>query len=200
MSKPNQRAEQAGHRLQQIIAPNITAALEHIIRELSVCDGWPERGDSVAVSSSLGASTTERAMQARYELTEARERLRDKLNETIDAIDSLGWEALSILRMRVPRDEKPPATEKLCRDGITDATRTGSLEWHDPTCMMPSVKLGLCQRHYDARRYWCQTHGVTFDQPDPIAIVTSTMAVVVHDGHGGVVHVRQAYADSTSMR
>jgi hypothetical protein len=161
VSKPNQRAEQAGYRLQAIIAPNITAALEHIGRELSVLDGWPERGDSVPVSASAELTSVERAANARFELTGAREDLRDKLDDAMAAIDSLQWHVQLILRMRVPRDVKgiaKPST--LCRDGITDATRAGSLEWHDPTCMMPAVKKGLCQIHYDARRYWCKTHGV----------------------------------------
>ena len=194
MTKPNRKAEEAGHTLSTVIALNITNALEHLSRELSVCDGFPERGDTVAVATSGGDTSTERAMMARYELTEMRESLRDDLTAALDAIRKLGWTAQAAMRLRAPHNAVQPNTAKLCRDGITDKTRQGSIEWHDPTCMMPAAKLGLCQRHYDARRYWLTSHDITLeDEPDVVAgVVRSTIAVIVHDGVGGAAHVRPA--------
>lgn len=194
MNKPNRKAEEAGHTLSTVIATNITNALDHLARELSVCDGFGERGDTVAVATSAGDTSTERAMLARYELTEMRESLTDDLTAALDAIRKLGWTAQAAMRLRAPHNAVQPNTAKLCRDGITDKTRQGSIEWHDPTCMMPSAKLGLCQRHYDARRYWLTTNGVQLEDEQDIVVgvVHSTMQVIVHDGVGGAAHVRPA--------
>lgn len=189
MTKPNRRAEEAGYTLQHIIAANISNALDHLTRELSVCDGFGERGESVSVSSSTESTTTERAMMARYQLTEMRESLRDSLNEAIEAINRLNWTTQQAMRLRSPRDVVQPKQDKLCRDGITDTTRQGSLEWHDPTCMMTATKLGLCQRHYDARRYWLNSHGIPDTGEHLPEVIRSTREVLVRDGYAGVVHV-----------
>ncbi len=79
---------------------------------------------------------------------------------------------------------------KLCRDGISDTTRKGSIEWHDPTCQLPAVKLGLCQSHYDARRYWLNTHGIEDTGEHLPEVIRSTKEVSVREGYGGAVHVR----------
>lgn len=186
MTKPNRKAEEAGHTLSTVIAVNITAALEHLQRELAISDGFPERGDTISVTASSESTSVERTMMARYELTEARETLRDALTEAVEAIRRLGWCAQAAMRLRAPHNAVQPNTAKLCRDGITDKTRQGSLEWHDPTCMMPAAKLGLCQRHYDARRYWLTTHDMDTDDMEQVP----AMQVMVHDGVGGAVHVR----------
>ena len=190
--KPNRQAVEAGEYLAGLVAANLTAALEHIHRELTTCDGFGERGDSVVVSASSESTSTERAMMARYELTEMRESLRDALSEAVEAVRRLGWTAQAAMRLRAPQGVVAPNTAKLCRDGITDATRRGAVEWHDPTCMMPGVKLGLCQRHYDARRYWCTTNGVDHEREEPLSVVRSTVDVIVRDGQLGVRHVAAA--------
>jgi hypothetical protein len=194
VTKPNRRAEEAGYTLQTIIAANISNALDHLTRELSVCDGFGERGESVSVSSSTESTTTERAMMARYQLTEMRESLRDALNEAIEAINRLNWTTQQAMRIRSPRDVVQPKQDKLCRDGITDATRQGSLEWHDPTCMKTADKLGLCSAHYMARRRWAENNAIELPEAAMLAVVHSTLEVLVRDGYGGAVHVVTARA------
>ena len=194
--RPNRQAEDAGHLLQTLIAINITNALEHLNRELSTCDGFGERGDSVSVSSSTESTSTERATMARYELTAMREELRDHLTDTVESIRRLNWCTQQAMRLRAPKNVVQPNQAKLCRDGITDATRKGSVEWHDPTCMMPAAKLGLCQKHYDARRYWCNAHDIDPEREELPSLVRSTMEVVVREGHAGAVHVMAARAEA----
>ena len=190
MTKPNRTAEEAGYALQGPIAVSITNALDHLARELSAADGFAERGDSVNVMATSELTPTERAADARYELHAAVDSVKDALQDAVQAIRRLNWTTQAAMRIRAPRNAVQPNAAKLCRDGITDATRQGSLEWHDPTCMMPAAKLGLCQRHYDARRYWCQTHGIDHEREEiVVGVVRSTLEVLVRDGYGGAVHV-----------
>lgn len=196
MTKPNRQAEEAGHTLSTIIATNITNALEHLARELTTCDGFGERGDSVTVSASSESTTTERAAMARYDLLEMRETLRDDLTEVMEAIRRLNWTTQKAMRLRAPKNVTQPNQAKLCRDGITDATRQGAIEWHDPTCMMTGTKVGLCQKHYDARRYWLTTHGIPDTGEHLPEVVRSTREVLVRDGYAGAVHVMYARVDT----
>ena len=196
MTKPNRQAEEAGHTLSTIIATNITNALEHLARELTTCDGWPEHGDSVTVSASSESTTTERAAMARYEMREMRETLRGDLTEVMEAIRRLNWTTQKAMRLRAPKNVTQPNQAKLCRDGITDATRAGAVEWHDPVCMMTGTKLGLCQRHYDARRYWLTAHGIPDTGEHLPEVIRSTREVLVRDGYAGVVHVAYVRTES----
>ena len=193
--RPNRRAEDAGNLLAGIIATNLTAALEHLARELQCADGFGERGDNVAVHTSGVKRPTEAAMAARYELTEAREGLRDALDEAVEAIRRLGWAAQAAMRLRAPQDVVRPSTAKLCRDGITDRTRAWAMQSPDhATCMRTQERLGLCEAHYKQRRRWMESLGII--EPDaeeelvPVGVVRSTAEVVIRDGVDGVVHVR----------
>ena len=197
--KPNRQAVEAGEYFAGLVAVNLTAALEHIHRELTTCDGFGERGDSVVVSASSESTSTERAMMARYELTEMRESLRDALSEAVEAVRRLGWTAQAAMRLRAPQGVVAPNTAKLCRDGITDRTRRWSIEdagGFDPTCMSAVARLGLCRRHYDRFRYWCRVTGIELpdemDDPPAPGIVRSTVEVIVRDGQLGVRHVAAA--------
>lgn len=175
------------------IAPQ---AARHCLDELGACDGFPERGESATVATSAGTSTTEAAMLQRdagaHHLATVLDfaalvatPVRDYLHA---AQKANGW--------RAPRDAKQPNTTKLCRDGIADRTRNGSIEWHDPTCMRTADRLGLCWAHYQARRRWLHAHGIdepdAEDEPVPVGVIRSTIAVIVRDGVDGAAHVRAA--------
>lgn len=193
MTKPNRTAEEAGYALQGPIAASITKALDHLARELSAADGFAERGDSVNVMATSELTPTERAADARYELHAAVDSLKDALQDAVQAIRRLNWTTQAAMRIRAPRNAVQPNAAKLCRDGITDTTRQGSLEWHDPTCMKGADRLGLCTAHYFARRRWAEAHQVDLRDPViPTEQIHSTMEVVVRDGHGGAVHVMAA--------
>ena len=190
--KPNKTATDAAYRLEAIHAPNLTAALEHLLRELSLADGYGERGESVNVTSSAELTPTEAAANARYELGMMREELRDALTVAVDGIDKLGWVIQRAMRLRAPRGVQAANAAKLCRDGLTDASRPGAVEWHDPTCCAGAVSRGLCKPHYDAMRYWRATHGLEpLAELDPVplvGVIRSHREVAVFAGQSGVVH------------
>ena len=192
-SKPNKTATDAAYRLEAIHAPNLTAADEHLLRELSLADGYGERGESVSVTSSAEMTPTEAAANARYELNAMRDELRAALQEAVDGIDRLGWVIQRAMRLRAPKGVPAANAAKLCRDGLTDASRPGAVEWHDPTCTAGAVSRGLCRKHYNAMYYWRSTHGLEpLPEQDPmpvLGVIRSHREIITHDGQLGVVHV-----------
>ena len=199
MTKPNRQAGQqavdAGTYFSKVVAVNIDNAIDHYLHEITACDGWPERGDTVAVHTSTISDPTSSAADARTTCNQKHDKLQDALRDACDAIRVVNWAALDLLSYRVPKNVTQPNQAKLCRDGITDATRQGSIEWHDPACMMTGTKLGLCQKHYDARRYWLNVHGIPDTGEHLPEVVRSTREVLVRDGYAGAVHVMYARVD-----
>ena len=192
--KPNKTATDAAYRLEAIHAPNLTAALEHLVRELSLADGYGERGESVSVTSSAELTPTEAAANARYELGMMREELRDALRDAVEGIDRLGFVIARAMRLRAPKGTTAPNAAKLCRDGLTDATRAWALQSKDhATCSAGQVSRGLCRVHYDQMRYWRATHGLEplaeTDSPPLAGVIRSTREVHVVETAAGVVHV-----------
>ena len=150
MTKPNRDLWQAGAALQDYIATNVTSALEHIHRELTILDGYPAGNDEPNVTATSELTSVERTVDARWALTNAREDLRDHKAQVLAAIRELNEFVNMVQRMRVPRVSVKPEDKKrdLCCSGGTG--KHAALEWHDPTCMMPAVKAGLCTAHYHA--------------------------------------------------
>lgn len=163
MTAPNRDLEQAGWTLQQIVAVQLTAALEHIHRELSALDGYSSGSPEVSVRAESELTSVERAAEARWALSNAREDLRDQKAEVLRQIRELNDLCNLVLRMRQPKVITKPEDQKrnLCCSGQSGLH--AQIEWGDPLCMMPAVKKGLCQKHYDAWRYARRRDGISTD-------------------------------------
>ena len=188
MTRPNRDLEQAGHTLSTVLAPNLTAALAHIAQELSALDGFPERGEQAAVTASSESTSVERTMQARYDLSEAREALGDRKRDVLYALRDLNDCINFCLRLRVPRETKPASTKGLCCEG--QKGMDGAIEWGDALCFDQAMAKGLCSRHYQARRRWMVLQGreVEVDGSD---LPVDALHVRITEVHG-VAIVRDA--------
>jgi hypothetical protein len=157
MTQPNRDLDQAGHTLQHVLAHNLTAALEHLARELHNVDGFPERGESLGVQATSELTSTERAADVRFDLRSKLEDLRDAKAHMLKALHVLNDEINEAMRMRVPKNVKAPGKPT----GLCDQTgKEGAIEWGDPLCPMPAVKGGMCQAHYFRWYRHRQEHGI----------------------------------------
>jgi hypothetical protein len=144
VTKPNRDLYQAGQTLQDITAPNLTAALEHLARELHACDGWAEKGEQLGVHSEAELTPTERAADLRYELRNAVEDLRDAKARFLLELRNINDAINQAMRMRAPRPTQPSKPTGMC-----DQTgKEGAVVWGDPLCPATAVKGGMCQAHY----------------------------------------------------
>ena len=148
-ARPNRDLDAAGYSLQHVIANQVTLALEHIARELSAIDGYGSGAPEVAVSASSELTGPERYADARWQLTSAREDLRDAKTRVLEAVRQLSEVCVQTIALRAPRDVvKPPDRSGLCCTG--QQGKHATIEWGDPLCMMPGIKSGMCQAHYMA--------------------------------------------------
>lgn len=150
MSKPNRDLDQAGWTLQAIIAVQLTAALEHVQRELSAIDGYGSGAPEVAVRASSDLTGPERYADARWALTDAREQLRDSKTAVLESIRDLHELCRQVLIMRTPKVVVKPEDTKRDLCCSHQSGKHAVIEWGDALCMMPSIKSGLCQKHYMA--------------------------------------------------
>jgi len=160
VTQPNRDLWQAGAQLQDYIATNLTNALAHIIQELSILDGFPERGDTVQVTASSELTSVERAADARWALTNAREDLRDAKARLLTDIIALNRMCNQVIAMRAPKVVTKP--EDKLKDCCANGQKglDGAIEWGDPLCLLPAVKKGMCQGHYFKFWRWSKEHGV----------------------------------------
>lgn len=149
MTAPNERLAHAAHYLGNIVAPQITAAVQAISERLTHLDGISAGGERNGSSSDV-SNPTERIAMKRYSLTAVREDLRDGILDCCNTIAKLGEMANDALRNA---GHAPEHTEQtLCRDG--QQGREGVITWGDPMCCRLPIKAGLCQAHYSKwRRY-----------------------------------------------
>ena len=156
MTQPNRDLYQAGAALCDYVATNLTKALEHVSRELSTLDGFPGGSDpGMKVTASSELTSVERTADARWAMTDAREQLRDLKAQVLVSIRELNEYINEVQRMRVPKVVVKPEDKKrdLCCSG--QMNREGQIEWGDPLCFMPGVKLGMCTKHYQRYRKHC---------------------------------------------
>ena len=159
MTQPNVDLWQAGASLQGYIAQNLTAALQHIARELSALDGFPERGDQLSVRASAEMTSVERHAEGRWALTNAREDLRDRKAAALLSIRELNEAINEAMRLRAPRDVTQPNKNQ----GLCCSNQLGLhavIEWGDALCLRLPVKKGLCEKHWKAYYRACERDGV----------------------------------------
>lgn len=151
MTAPNERLANAGHKLTNIIAIQMTTAVQAIAERLTQLDGAGGGGERTGSSSDV-SNPTERAALKRYHLTAVREDLREAITDCCNTIDKLGEMVDDALRNagHIPEQTEQP----LCRDG--QVGREGVLEWGDPLCCRLPVKGQLCAAHY-AKSYRYRT-------------------------------------------
>lgn len=192
MSAPNRDLEQAGHSLSTIIAVNLTAALEHVRRELAVLDGFPERGDQVAVRASSEMTSVERAVDQRYVLLSAREDLRDRKQAVLVAIRELNDLINHVSRLRAPKSA--PERRTLCRDGIVgkDGAHLSRADggWSDEQCFNHPYAQGLCEPCYRRWLRWKKTQGTDTERQEQ-DIENAAMVVRITVTESGAVLVRR---------
>lgn len=146
--------DQAGATLQSHSNQLYINALHHLRLELTTCDGFPERGDTVNVRASAELTSVEAHADARIALEAAQDQLRAAKADVLAALVAMNTAANSALRMRAPRNPVQPQQMKgFCRDA--QQTKYQSIEWGDPNCFDLGIKQGLCQRHYDKYRQVC---------------------------------------------
>ena len=150
MPKPNRDLEVAGWSLQQVVSVSLTAALEHVQRELSTLDGYSAGAPEVAVHASAELTGPERYADARWGLTSAREDLRDAKVAVLVAIRELSELCTLVQGMRAPKVVVKPDDTKRDLCCTHQQGKHANVEWGDVLCMMPGVKAGLCQKHYQA--------------------------------------------------
>ena len=147
MTQPNERLAHAAHYLLNIVAPQMTAAVQAIGERLSHLDGISAGGERNGSRSDV-SNPTERIAMKRYTLTAVREDLRDGILDCCNTIDKLGAMANDALRNagHIPEQSE----QALCRDG--QAGLEGVIDWGDPMCCRLPVKGKLCQAHYSKWR------------------------------------------------
>ena len=150
MPKPNRDLEVAGWSLQQVVSVSLTAALEHVQRELSTLDGYSSGAPEVAVHASAELTGPERYADARWGLTNAREDLRDAKVAVLVAIRELSELCTLVQGMRAPKVVVKPDDTKRHLCCSAQQGKHANVEWGDAHCMMPGIKAGLCQAHYMA--------------------------------------------------
>ena len=198
-TRPSKPLVESGDLLAGLVAQSHADARAHLLEQLTLCDGYGERGESVAVHTSGVSNPTASAALARDEITARLDALTARERETADAVRRHLWANQADMRYRAPQDATAAPTAKLCCDGLTDSTRPGAIEWFDPTCKAGAVTRGLCRKHYNAMYYWRSTHGLEpvpeTEAPMALGIVRSTAEVVIRDGYLGAVHVMAATAN-----
>jgi len=144
------------------LIPALNNALEYVREQITYCDGFASQPEDVRVSTSRSTSPTERAAAMRYALTCHREDVRDVVTELHKIMTRLDVKVRKSYSLNGPAEPTTAITVALCRDGL--AGKDGSLEWGDPTCMMPAVKGGCCQAHYKRWYRWRIAHGKPVDR------------------------------------
>lgn len=169
---PNVRLMRVAAQL-ELLAKDVTTALEHVQAELGILDSYPTQTPGASIATGVyhephphpddcvGCDTcdpvdltrVERAAFARYYLTAQREQIRDDIDAIEQLATSLGRVLDKTLRHRVPRIG---GETKLCdptgREGAEIPLSGGG--WSDATCRELAAKAGLCNRCYmRERRY-----------------------------------------------
>lgn len=150
----------------EAVAELITEAVHHLATELAVA-GFPKSGGGERVAGSNSDLTpTEAAAAHTWQLSNARDNLRDGIQivklaagDLDRAVDALRKEGIRALSLGVPPAERSDIGKRhgamqQCRDH--QIGKDGSLDWGDPNCPMPGIpgRGLLCQAHYQKWYRW----------------------------------------------
>lgn len=156
----NQRALTLAHRLEHIIANNITNGVRQLETERVMAAVGPAKGEASGVRGSGATSATERNANESYRLGLLIEDLRDAIEGAEIAVahlDRLASEACRTRAFGLPVDVEPAAADEArCRDN--QHGRQGTIEWGRPDCIELPVKAGLCAACYAREYRWRKAH------------------------------------------
>lgn len=167
----NARALTLAHRLEAIIAGNITAGIRQLQIEQERAYDGPTRGDSAGRSTSI-TSSTERNANEVYRLRLKIEDLRDALQGAefaINHLDNLSQEAVRTRAFGEP--DGPKVEDQLPRCDEGQRGRDGAVEW-GRICAMSPVKSKLCQTCYMREWRWRKAHGLEPRDVEPIQVAS----------------------------
>jgi hypothetical protein len=152
----NQRCLTLAHRLEHIIALNITNGVRQLETERVMAATGPAKGEGSSVRGSSTTSTTERNAIETDRLTTLIDNLKDALDGAEIAIaylDALADEACRTRAFGMPMDrEQAAADQARCRDN--QVGREGTIEWGRADCVELPIKAGLCHACYQRERRW----------------------------------------------
>lgn len=166
----NARVLTLAHRLENIIAANITAGIRQLQTEQERAYDGPSRGDSDGRSSST-TSTTERNANEVYRLRLKIEDLRDAIAGVEFAVKHLDTLSQEAVRTRAFGEPDPEPEDRLPRCDEGQRGRDGSVEWGS-ICAMSPVKAKLCQTHYMREWRWRKAHGLEPRDVEPAQVAS----------------------------
>ena len=156
----NQRALTLAHRLEHVIAVNITNGVRQLETERVMAAAGPAKGEAAGVRGSGTTSTTERNANESYRLGLLIEDLRDAIEGVEIAVAHLDRLSSEACRTRafgpLLEVEQPAEDAPRCRDN--QHGRQGTIEWGRPDCLDLPVKAGLCAACYAREYRWRKAH------------------------------------------
>jgi hypothetical protein len=156
----NQRCLTLAHRLENIIAANITNGVRQLETERVMAATGPAKGEAAGVRGSGTTSSTERNASEAYRLGLMIEDLRDAIEGVEIAVaylDRLADEACRTRAFgRMAEPEQAAEDAPRCRDN--QHGRQGTIEWGRPDCIELPTKAGLCSACYFREYRWRKAH------------------------------------------
>jgi hypothetical protein len=159
----NQRALTLAHRLENIIAANITNGVRQLETERVIAAAGPPKGEQAGTRGTGTTSSTERNANESHRLGLMIDDLKDAIDGAEIAVahlDRLASEACRTRAFGATPDIEPAAADApRCRDN--QHGRQGTIEWGRPDCLELPTKAGLCDACYHRERRWRKAHNLT---------------------------------------
>jgi hypothetical protein len=125
------------------IAGSISDARIGLHTHLARLDGYPGGGERLGVTATAELTTVEQSAQRRIALSTLADELDHARQHAISAVYALARKVEQAQRLTA---QVPPESPALCCNG--QGGKEGVVEWGDPLCVLPAVKGGMCQMHY----------------------------------------------------
>lgn len=138
------------------LAPAVREAKDHLSRELSICDGWPSRGESAGRGTSDRTTTEAAVLRSGRIQAEV-----DRIDRIVAALEA-GAEALAKLVVG-GMGERVQAAADVVRCREAQRGRDAHLWSNDMECMDLPSKSGLCGKHYAAYYRYRRAHNIKTD-------------------------------------
>jgi hypothetical protein len=179
VTQPNQRL----HHVRDVLdglAYRTTEALEHILREEALIDGYP----CAQAFDGTGRGTpemtpTERLANARWMLRSHREQIRDDIDTIETLVKDYARMLDHVLRTRGPAPEREGARcDGKHRPGAdvhwSPHSRDPENGWRDPLCGKEPVRDGLCGACDKRADRWAREHGYRGQVQVPAVVIGRT--------------------------
>lgn len=161
MTRRNEVQLLALARMLENLAHIYPDAITHLHHQAAQVDGYPAGTDSPKVTSSSELTPTEAAAEARLTYTRQADDLRAGYHLLVITIHDMTNDCHKALRGGTPV-EAPRLCDPSGHEGCLIPLAEGG--WADYTCRELASRLGLCDRHYMARRRWRAQHGLSLKE------------------------------------